>query len=983
MLEVKNLVRVYRPKKGNPVKALDGVSLRFPDTGMIFILGKSGSGKSTLLNVMGGLDRCDSGEIIIKGKSSADFKQDDFDSYRNTYLGFIFQEYNILTEFTVGVNIGLALQLQGRKATSEEINSILEEVDLQGYGNRKPNELSGGQKQRVAIARALVKNPQIIMADEPTGALDSATGLQVFDTLKKLSKDKLVIVVTHDRDFAEQYGDRVIELKDGKVISDISKYQIISNTSDNNLIVTDKVIQVKKGYTLTSEDLDLINKILANDDAIISFDAKLNDGLRNNAKLDDKGNRESFKDTDNSKVVSENDENFKLIKSRLPAKHMFKMGSSSLKNKPFRLVVTIFLSLIAFAMFGLADTISAYDQADTLTNSFLDSNIPYVSFTKAIRKEYKMGNYNDTDINMTEDDFDKLSTDTGLEYLPVYNLENTWLQTSKGTETPYYKSKIVGFCEIDGQLLDKFGFSIIGNLPQADDEIAITKYIYSHYSEYGYTDLRGTVKAEDIKNEVDFLQIEPTLLIANKAFKITGIIDDKFNEERYAILKESNNYQNFTNWMLADELEKVTTYGTSCLIYVNKNTISSLILQDDINGISINNFGNIFFDNSYIDTINSFQGLQNSGLPYTYFGESALKNNEVIVSFNNFKDVLHNQNYDFEKFNTFYDSKLNDYFNQYVIENYQSAYDKGFGTSIYFDYQDEEEITEEEKIQLYKNFLISNPKNNEFGLNYYEILSYYEKIVVEEYLAINPGEWNEYLTNITLTINDYTMNDYNEYTDISIKGFIYNKDYSAPFIVCDSIFNNFEMYTSGNIAFAISPVAHNAHTIKDLAKYNYGQPSNNSVFCMRNEVTYILDRIDNILTPLAKVFLYIGLGLAFFAAIMLMNYISTSISYKKREIGILRAVGARGTDVFGIFFSESLLIALINFILAVAATIIVVFVINTKLRTEYGLLLTFLNFGIRQVVLMLGVSLFVAFAASFTPVMRIARKKPIDAINNR
>ena len=224
MLEVRNLSKVYKPKKGVPVRAIDNISLKFPEKGMVFLLGKSGSGKSTLLNLLGGLDRYDGGEIIIKDVSSASFKQSHFDSYRNTYLGFIFQEYNILEEFNVGANIALALELQGRKATDEEINRILKQVDLEGYGNRKPNELSGGQKQRVAIARALVKNPEIIMADEPTGALDSATGRQVLDTLKKLSAEKLVIVVSHDREFAEKYADRIIELADGRVISDMEYF---------------------------------------------------------------------------------------------------------------------------------------------------------------------------------------------------------------------------------------------------------------------------------------------------------------------------------------------------------------------------------------------------------------------------------------------------------------------------------------------------------------------------------------------------------------------------------------------------------------------------------------------------------------------------------------------------------------------------------------------------------------------------------------
>ena len=189
-LEVKNLKKAYKIKKADPVMALDGVSLTFPEKGLVFILGKSGSGKSTLLNVMGGLDTADSGEIIINGKSSKDFESSELDSYRNTYLGFIFQEYNILNDFTVRDNIALALELQHKKADDEAINNILQEVDLTGFAKRKPNELSGGQKQRVAIARALVKNPKILFADEPTGALDSATGLAVFETLKKLSKTR-------------------------------------------------------------------------------------------------------------------------------------------------------------------------------------------------------------------------------------------------------------------------------------------------------------------------------------------------------------------------------------------------------------------------------------------------------------------------------------------------------------------------------------------------------------------------------------------------------------------------------------------------------------------------------------------------------------------------------------------------------------------------------------------------------------------------
>lgn len=992
MLEVKNLVRVYKPKKGEPVKALDGVSLRFPDRGMIFILGKSGSGKSTLLNVMGGLDKYDSGEIIIKGKSSADFKQDDFDSYRNTYLGFIFQEYNILSEFNVGVNIGLALQLQGQKATSDEINNILEQVDLQGHGNRKPTELSGGQKQRVAIARALVKNPQIIMADEPTGALDSATGLQVFDTLKKLSKDKLVIVVTHDREFAEQYGDRVIELKDGKVISDISKYKIIAETVDDNIIVSDKVIQIKKGYELTPNDLQLINQILADDEAIISFDKKLNSGLRTSAKIDDKGNRESFKETDNAKVVSESTDEFKLIKSRLPLKHKFKMGASSLKNKPFRLLVTIFLSLIAFTMFGLADTVSAYDRVNTLTNSFLDSNISYISFSKVMRTNYALGAFYDSEISMSPEDIEKLSSDTGLDYLSVHKVDNMYIDNYyKYDNSLYYKNSVSGITSINDKMLNDFGFTLIGTLPQADDEIAITKYLYSSYCEFGYQFIDKIIKAEDITSPTAFLQEEPKINLKNSVYKITAIIDDNFNEERYKQLKDLNySNMNFSTWMLSSELENITTYGPHCLIFTTDDAIEKIANQS-LDGILINKFGYMsinsgnFFDN--INSINSLSGIENSSLSYTYFGEGKLKNNEVLVSFNVLKQLLASFDYDSSKFETFYNLEIKPYTDEYIAENYQSAYDKGFYPANYI--APDELLTEEEKLEYYKLYLTDEYfHENPYGLSYNQITSLFDNIIIEDYLELYPNEFDEYLNGHNITINDYITNTHNYYEDVTIKGIVYdnaNYDYNnpTPYIVSDEIFNKFATYNSGNIAFALSPAGQDANAIKKIAKYNYSQPSEGTIYSMKNEITYTLNQIDSILIPLAKAFLYIGLGLALFASIMLMNYISTSISYKKREIGILRAVGARGSDVFGIFLSESLIIALINFVLSVILTGAVVFIINAKLRIDYGLLLTLLNFGIRQFALMLAISLLVAFSASFIPVMRIARKKPIDAINNR
>ena len=368
MLETRELCKTYKPKKGVPVTAVDHVSLRFPEKGMVFLLGKSGSGKSTMLNLLGGLDQYDGGEIIIKGISSKDFSQQRFDSYRNTYVGFIFQEYNVLEEFSVGANIALALELQGKKATDEELNRILNTVDLAGFGNRKPNELSGGQKQRVAIARALVKNPEIIMADEPTGALDSATGRQVLDTLKKLSAEKLVIIVSHDREYAEAYADRIIELADGKVIRDVEVIQTAADSEEKQLRFRQTSIEIPADYHLTEEDRIRINEYL--------------DKLRSGASIMLPSNAQRFADTDESKIPVQDGSKFYLIKSKLPMGSAFKIGCSSLKHTRFRLVMTILLSVVAFTLFSLVDTFGSFDIINSSTDSIIDSGQNYLSINR-------------------------------------------------------------------------------------------------------------------------------------------------------------------------------------------------------------------------------------------------------------------------------------------------------------------------------------------------------------------------------------------------------------------------------------------------------------------------------------------------------------------------------------------------------------------------------------------------------------------------
>ena len=900
MLEIRNLKKIYKMKKGVSVNALNNVSIKFPEKGLVFLLGKSGSGKSTLLNLLGGLDKYDSGEIIIKGVSSKDFKQSHFDSYRNTYVGFIFQEYNVLEEFSVGANIALALELQNKKATDQQINKILEEVDLTGFGNRKPNELSGGQKQRVAIARALVKNPQIIMADEPTGALDSNTGKQVFDTLKKLSKDKLIIVVSHDREFAETYGDRIIELADGKVIRDVEKNNdnIIENKYSSeyseNIKFDDDSIIINKDYHLTEEDRILINNYLDN----LNKDIKVKVGNTDTKK---------FTETDESKIKYE-DKSFKLIKSKLPLKNAFKIGTSSLKHKKIRLAITILLSFVAFTLFALADTFGNYNHIKTCTKSILDTKVQYATVQKSIKHGSGLGAYwSQWDNYLSKDDIKKINKDTGLTFTGVvgndetYSLENIdqSVKLSENDEGTNYATYMTGFTSFTKKQIEKMGYKVLaGEIPTGNNnDIAISEYVFETFKKAGYVP-SGKGEKVEIKSYNDL--IGKSIALGNKQYKIVGIFDTNVDMKRYEAVAEDQSKktsaEKLVTFALTNELDNIQQYSLSTVAIVGKEKMNQLIANKG-NFIKLNEaYIYLNNDNAEIngDKMASLKDINMKDIHWIGDKKEKLKDNEVIV------DII---NIDF--------------------------FNKG--------------KSEKETIKYLKN--------NTFTINY--------------------GD-------------DKTSKEENK---IKVVGYVdssKNENYNGIYVVPQKIYNFNSKWkkAQGEYSFAITGMPKTSGDIEKLVRYCYTE-QDGMKYQMENSVTYELDSVNEVLKVLSKVFLYVGIGFAVFAMIMLANFIATSISYKKQEIGILRAIGARSHDVFRIFFAESFVIAMINFVLACVTTGILTMIINNVLRMEVGILISILSFGIRQVALLLLISVGIAFLASFVPVYKIASKRPIDAIRNK
>ena len=1076
MLEIRGLKKVYKAKKGgSEVRALDGVSIRFPEKGMVFLLGKSGSGKSTLLNLCGGLDAPDEGEIIIKGRSSKDFTQADFDSYRNTFIGFVFQEYNILNEFSVEDNIALALELQGKGRDRKQIEEILRQVELTDFAKRKPNTLSGGQKQRVAIARALVKNPEIILADEPTGALDSNTGKQVLDTLKKLSADKLVIVVSHDREFAEVYGDRIIELKDGKVVSDVTKEKLpAEQASDNLTFIGSGTISVKSGARLTPADVDAIQKFLLSSpkDVLISNGQREIADFKKAARIDEEGAQETFADTDEKAIPARTytQEESRFIRSKLPFRHAARIGASSMRVKPFRLVFTIFLSFIAFAMFGLFSTLTFYDGKSVMLQSYIDAGYE----TIALQKYFEYDNV--TIERATGKELSRYTSEGSACFTPaevqeyrdrygaalgLFNFERSHYSTtsfsiqnlrdSGGSALNYYQPYIFHFADgaadypgptfVAGESdLSKYG----------TDDIAISSYLFDSIRNAGLTVMEPNeigifVPGAEIPLE-NYADIVGQTLYLTNGVELNvrgGLRADP--DEKCSALQEAAEYADL-DYDLARELYSVVSHGLYGAALVSDDFYDAH-LQDfadnswggsDIPDYAVQLEGELNFTltspdygsaDYYINRLMPYTAESAADTAYVYLfkeGKTFLSDKEVLIEATAYMQIL--DPFLYEVRNTAY--------NQLVQEMFDAAYQEYYDLHWEGFLEEYRQNNESVYDDLYRNFLdqgyteaeaaqaaadeIEADARNEFDWQAQDIASAAANEAADEWnnqfemyhsALYYPGDYGEqtaqealaffspYLAEIVsdedfvtqITLRNTFGADIGEYT---IVGFYASANmYGEALLFSESETENLtDLYGSSTYSMEETKYVRAAdekyNTIilpspdhAGLADIVYGSDElaeDDTFYTLVSPVADSLSYVNSTVEMLSTVFLWIGVVMAVFAMLLLFNFISVSITYKKREIGILRAVGARSADVFKIFYSESAIITAICYVLAMAASFIVCAVLNAELAdfTNVSLFV----FGPLSWLVMLGIAIVTSLIATFLPVYGIAKRRPVESI---
>lgn len=1095
MLKVKNLSKYYHVKNADKVVALNNISIDFPDNGMFFILGKSGSGKSTLLNILGGLDNPSSGELIINDRSTKDFKEPDFDLYRNTYTGIIFQEYNLLEDLDVKSNVLLAANLQKQNVSEEELEKVLNSVEILELKNRKIQELSGGQKQRVAIARALIKKPEIILADEPTGALDSETGKQIFDILKNISKDKLVIVVTHDKETALNYGDQIIELKDGLIINNVVK---------NN-----------------------------------------NENIKNETR--------------------------ELKKSQLPFKNALKIGCSSIKKKPAKLIFTCLLTSFSLGMFGTSLSLAFFDDAYPIETALKDESVGAVAVGKKIAVESLKYNYDKNGNNfrvvdstaeeryalLSESDVNELNY-SGVDFagiidfknptgsittLPCFNCEDYSIDDKSIAYYGNYFS-FVGFSDCGEEYCDRNFELIEGNYPTSFDEIAISSYeadyLLNCKSNVGdldfknYSDIIGQIfKLNSTDDSFGFLTLKVTGIynvgaIPNKYESLKtndGRYDDKLKANFAKYISNSFNKIGFvsndffTNWSNCFDYDKklvdpltiktrdIESFETKQKVIVQEaypyefakkhekdfhfysisnEEIETLELKNDEIMISKNIFNNIVFSkyeslltdlkaigddaeysnkyfqlrnyssnayalftsNDYLTLHSDYKeelSLCRSSGPSTKLVEYYASLNELMNTW--FKELsLRKQAYSsLEEIYYINDGLINAICNQQdaeflskiqylftnvyeestspldnteeewktLIEFWEKYYDATLGTynCINTGIQELFNLHKENNLNS-KVENIETIKGNVAGL-----LSRYTSSFDISLKLINKTLPENDLKLIVDTVRMYFKDNSNEISkysfapstvrkpfdskysfrfinenmnkEVKIVGY-YEENEKTSMIINESLlsefnitFNNDELYLEENTDYIYSGDGKysSAFTCSKLSKkdiknvrINKGNYSYDLIDCVSNSVK----ETTNSIKSFAIGFSAIGIILAIFSGMLMFNFISTSIAYKKKEIGILRAIGSRPADIFKIFTIETAVVLLISLIVGVGISALGVLFTNILAMNSIGIVIT--EFSIYIVLLEIALALVVSVLSVSLPIAKTCKKNPIESI---
>lgn len=917
MLQLKNIVKSYTVGELTQV-ALKGISLNFRENEFVSILGQSGSGKTTMLNIIGGLDRYDSGDLVINGVSTKKYRDVDWDAYRNTSIGFVFQSYNLIPHQNVLSNVEMALTLSGvsRKERRKRAVEVLNKVGLQDHIHKKPNQLSGGQMQRVAIARALINNPDILLADEPTGALDTETSIQIMNLLKQIAEEKLVIMVTHNPELAEVYSTRIVNLKDGQITSDTNPFDVPEGSVEEKLTKNQKRVSMSFWTSLGLSFANLRTKIgrtiltsFAGSIGIIGIALilALSTGMNQYITRVQKETMTSYPITISSQTIDAT--SIMQLRTQM-------MGLSSQKEtkEDDDKVHTDYQSL---------------KQSDAVTNNLIQNNLAefkkYLDNPASEIHQYVGENGIIYSYNVN---FDVYAQN------PNQQLINTNIELDGGNENSN-RPRMFNFANmgVNNQSAKNFSEMVAGTNGQPISSVVIDSYdMVAGYWPTGY-------------NEVVIVLNENNSIPVQSMYQLGFITKEQYTSAKNQLANKQDG-EDFT-LSYEDMLQKTFYLVPSSDNYVkNENGSYSQI------------------KNPEYDT----DGLMNKSIPLKVTGIIRPKEDAKNATINTvvaYTNLL--TNYVIDRANE-----------SAIVQAQKNTPEINVLNGVHFNATTDEEkiqdtkeyllnLSEDEKVNMYQLILYYDGKSqnqeinedsNSFDMNALSKLSMNPQSgisgMLENYLNDSPNT-----TTLLAIYNDYIGGKSLE-KNLASFGAVSYESPSSISIYADSFENK----------DAIGKVIENYNnTVGEDSKISY----TDYVALMTSSLTTIINGISYVLIAFVAVSLIVS-------SIMIGIITYISVMERTKEIGILRALGASKKNISQLFNAETFIIGIFSGIIGIGITLLLLIPINNVIQTVSKIEDLSAVLPLESAGILILISIIITVIGGLIPSRSAAKKDPVEAL---
>lgn len=963
MLCCKNLCKIYKLSDSNQIEALKNINLSFSKTGLIFLLGKSGSGKSTLLNILSGTDSPSSGEVFYKNIKLSLDKKGEISNYLSKEISIVYQEGNLIDELTVKDNILLA----NSDKNPADFNYFLEKVDLKGYGNYLVKTLSGGEKQRVAIARALYKKSKIIFLDEPTGSLDEENSIKVFNLLKDLSKEFLIVTVSHDEEFAESYGDRIIKLQDGKIIKDITKQnienvRIESNSSSDNIIKKTRLRNI----------LSLFKSLLKNKPVILSITI-----LLTGISLGLFGSTISISNLDRNQLFSNSIDNH-FFNSLVFYKNVDGTQIGSLNEKDIKVLNE--LGIVGKEVIYKSESGDSFD---------LSSGNANLTTIPNFYRNYLNG--------LIYEPVDIIENNLGFSLVGKYPekdneiaLTSYSLEVAKYINTSYVKDGEAFYLNNNVSYVDLINsqFRIGSRLFTLTGIIDLNIDFYSEDFKYGEflktADNFDTSLASDFENE--FINNYPTFGFVSKDY-----YENLLNKKTTKLSTTKNEISISRDNKQYDVLHSIDDISSQDLKYLkNYNSLDDnavIIGLGDLYSLVINQINNFEENTSNINKSDMFdydyQLVQDEDGKYNVTTSLITFDNEIeyLKSTNNQMvfDYAHNN---YPKNNTLFEELLRQFYKKDIEEEPNKEDLKGYLYYLFikdphgFYLEKYVELNEDFKSQyeIFENFYTNDEYKNIFdGYN----LSYFSQAsVVEKYYKNFDA--------IDILINIIGPN-YNRNETKTVVGFVSSINNNS-LVVKDDYFKVLKEINGGGNNYMYVTTFNNIGelNIDSFLNYYCEKHDNNEVIynlysCYMIDARFLYESHTSWVTLFAG--LTIALGI--FSLLLTYNYISILIKTKHRDLGILKSLGYKNKDIYTIFAFDAAFIELIAFGFGSIFSYFFVMLYNKAMMDLYNVVFMIYTFSGIECLYLFIFGITAGLVATLIPIVKLRNSKTIDLLRKK